>query len=78
MHRGGAEFVEFLIKRFSELCELYASVVSTSSLETRNSEMLSRLRKLLTAFLLDCTFFPYFAKIPMRRKMNFYDRPFRV
>ena len=31
---------EFLIKKFSELCELWASVVNTSSQETRNNPIL--------------------------------------
>ncbi len=34
--RGGRRVSEFLIKKFSELCELCASVVNTSLQETRN------------------------------------------
>ena len=35
--RGGRRVNEFLIQKFSELCELCASVVNISSQETRNN-----------------------------------------
>ena len=38
--RGGHRVNKFLIKKFSELCELCASVVHTSSRETRNNQKL--------------------------------------
>jgi hypothetical protein len=36
--RGGRGVKEFLMKKFSELCELCASVVNTFSQETRNNQ----------------------------------------
>ena len=39
--RGGRGVNKFLIKKFSELCELCASVVNTSSQETRNNQKLN-------------------------------------
>ena len=36
--RGGRGVNEFLIKRFSKLCQRYASIVNTSSQETRNNQ----------------------------------------
>ena len=38
-HRGGAEDAEFLIEKYSDLCELSVSVVN------RNSDIISPLRR---------------------------------